>query len=73
LKAPRNIGLSATDSARALNVAGTSLSDFFHQTGTRINIEAFPVAAAVVEQIAGAFTEMTNRNTDELIVLGRAV
>ena len=27
--------VSATDSARALNVAGTSSSDFFHQAGTR--------------------------------------
>jgi len=35
LNAVRNIGLSATDSARALNVAGTSLSDFFHQAGTK--------------------------------------
>jgi hypothetical protein len=31
------------------------------------------VAAAVVEQIAGAFAEMTKRNADELIVLGRVV
>jgi hypothetical protein len=29
LKAPRNIGFSATVSARALNVAGTSFRDFF--------------------------------------------
>jgi len=28
-KALRNIGLSATDSARALNVAGTSLGDIY--------------------------------------------
>ena len=33
-------------------------------------IEAFSVAAAVVEQIAGAFAEMTSRNADALIVLG---
>jgi putative tryptophan/tyrosine transport system substrate-binding protein len=33
-------------------------------------IEAFSVAAAVVEQIAGAFVEMTSRNADALIVLG---
>jgi hypothetical protein len=35
LKASRNIDLSAPDSARALNVAGTSLSDFAHQAGIR--------------------------------------
>ena len=33
-------------------------------------IEAFSVAAAVVEQIAGTFAEMTSRNADTLIVLG---
>jgi putative ABC transport system substrate-binding protein len=33
-------------------------------------IEAFSVAAAVVEQIAGAFAEMTSRKADALIVLG---
>jgi putative ABC transport system substrate-binding protein len=33
-------------------------------------IEAFSVAAAVVEQIAGAFAEMTSRNANALIVLG---
>jgi len=35
-----------------------------------IGVEAFSVAAAVVEQIAGAFAEMTNRNAHALIVLG---
>ena len=35
-----------------------------------IRIEAFSVAAAVVEQIGGAFAEMTSRNVDALIVLG---
>jgi hypothetical protein len=35
LKAPRNIGFAETDSARALNVVGTSLADFFHQPGMR--------------------------------------
>src|ERR1700740_1186642 len=35
LKAERNIGFSATVSPRPLNVAATSLSDFFHQLGTR--------------------------------------
>jgi len=35
-----------------------------------IGVEAFSVAAAVVEQIAGAFAEMTNRNADALMVLG---
>jgi hypothetical protein len=35
LKAPRNIGFSATVSARALNVAGTSFRDFFHQVGIK--------------------------------------
>ena len=35
LNASRNIGLSATDSARALKVAGISLIVFFHQPGTR--------------------------------------
>ncbi len=34
LKASRNIGFSATVSARALKVAGTSFKGFFHQTGT---------------------------------------
>lgn len=34
------------------------------------DIEAFSVAAAVVEQIAGAFAEMTSRNAAALIVLG---
>jgi len=34
------------------------------------DIEAFSVAAAVVEEIAGAFAEMTSRNADALIVLG---
>src|ERR1700722_5758437 len=34
-KAPRNIGFAARVSARALNVAGTSLRDFFHQPGIR--------------------------------------
>jgi putative tryptophan/tyrosine transport system substrate-binding protein len=33
-------------------------------------MEAFSVAAAVVEQIGGAFAEMTSRNVDALIVLG---
>jgi putative ABC transport system substrate-binding protein len=33
-------------------------------------IEAFPVTATVVEQIAGAFAEITSRNADALIVLG---
>ena len=33
-------------------------------------IEAFSMAAAEVEQIAGAFAEMTSRNADALIVLG---
>jgi hypothetical protein len=33
-KAERNIDFSATVSLRALNVAGTSLRDFFHQPGT---------------------------------------
>ena len=32
-KAGRNIGLSATVSALALNVAGSSLSGFFHHSG----------------------------------------
>jgi hypothetical protein len=35
LKAPRNIGFSATVSARALKVAGTSFRGFFHQVGIR--------------------------------------
>jgi hypothetical protein len=35
LKADLNIGFSATVSARALKVDGNSLSDFFHQDGTR--------------------------------------
>jgi putative tryptophan/tyrosine transport system substrate-binding protein len=34
------------------------------------DIEAFSVAVAVVEQIAGAFAQMTSRNADALIVLG---
>ena len=33
LNAARNIGFSVTVSARALNVDGSSLSDFFHQEG----------------------------------------
>jgi hypothetical protein len=33
LKAARNIGFVATDSARALNVAGASFSGFFHHAG----------------------------------------
>jgi hypothetical protein len=33
LKAARNIGFVATVSARALNVAGASLSGFFHHPG----------------------------------------
>ena len=33
LNAERNIGFSATVSARALNVDGSSFSGFFHQTG----------------------------------------
>ena len=35
LNASRNVGFSATVSARALKVAGTSFSGFFHHTGTR--------------------------------------
>jgi hypothetical protein len=35
LYAARKVGFSATVSARALNVDGSSLSDFFHQDGTR--------------------------------------
>ncbi len=34
LKAERNIGFSATLSARALNVDGSSFSGFFHHDGT---------------------------------------
>jgi hypothetical protein len=34
LNAERNIGFSATLSARALKVEGSSFSDFFHQAGT---------------------------------------
>ena len=35
LNALRNIGFSATDSARALKVAGSSFAGFFHQPGMR--------------------------------------
>jgi hypothetical protein len=35
LNASRNIGFSATDSARALNVAGISFAVFFHHPGMR--------------------------------------
>jgi putative tryptophan/tyrosine transport system substrate-binding protein len=35
-----------------------------------IGVEAFSVTAAVVEQIAGAFAEMTSRDAAALIVLG---
>ena len=45
-------------------------ADEIIRTAGSTGIEAFSVAAAVVEQIAGAFAEMTSRNADALIVLG---
>ena len=49
LKASRNIGLSATLSARALKLAGTCFRGFFHQDGTRPQrIDASSTALAVV-------------------------
>jgi hypothetical protein len=47
LKASRNIGFSATDSARALKVAGISFAAFFHQPGIspqRIGTSSRPCA-----------------------------
>jgi hypothetical protein len=54
LKAERNIGFSATVSARALKVEGTSLAVFFHQLGMRpqrIGTSSAPVAANLTTSI----------------------
>ena len=40
------------------------------RAASSIGVEGFSVPAAVVEQIAGAFAEMTSHNADALIVLG---
>jgi putative ABC transport system substrate-binding protein len=45
-------------------------ADEIIRTAGSTGIEAFSVAAAVVEQIAGAFAEITSRNADALIVIG---
>ena len=55
LKAERNIGFSATVSARALNVDGISLAVVFHQPGMRphrIGTSSGPVSANLKTSIA---------------------
>ena len=54
LKAERNIGFSATVSARALKVEGTSLAVFFHHPGMRpqrIGTSSGPAAANLTTSI----------------------
>ena len=63
LNAPRNIGRSASVSARALKVEGSSLSGFFHQEGTRpqyIGTSSLPASEARITSI-GVVGAMLNR------------
>ena len=63
LNAARNIGFSVTVSARALKVDGSSLSDFFHQEGTRpqrIGTSSLPASPARTASI-GVVGAMLNR------------
>jgi len=54
LNAPRNNGRSATVSARALKVAGSSLRGFFHHEGMRpqyIETSSLPASEARITSI----------------------